>query len=77
MSRMITVRLQEDLLAQVDQERKRTRLSRTAAINEALDLWIDRRRHEEAVRRDHEGYDRHPVREDEFQPVLGAQRWPK
>jgi metal-responsive CopG/Arc/MetJ family transcriptional regulator len=77
MSKMIAVRLKEDLLERVDQECKRARLSRAAAINEALDLWVDKRRYEEAVRSDHEGYARHPVAGDEFEAVLGAQSWPK
>ncbi len=77
MSRMIAVRLKEDLLERVDRERKRARLSRAAAINQALDLWVDRRRYEDAVRSDHEGYARHPVASDEFEAVLGAQAWPK
>ena len=35
------------------------------------------RRYEEAVRRDQEGYERHPVGEDEFAPILGAQTGPE
>jgi metal-responsive CopG/Arc/MetJ family transcriptional regulator len=76
MSKLIAVRLQDELLAQVDRERKRTGLTRAAAINQALQLWVEKRQYLEAVRRDHEGYDRHPVREDEFAPILGAQTWP-
>jgi len=74
---MIAVRLQEELLERVDRERKRARLTRAAAINEALDLWVDRRRYEEAVRSDQQGYERHTVAADEFAPILGAQTWPK
>jgi hypothetical protein len=77
MSKMIAVRLQEELLARVDRERKRARLTRAAAINQALDLWVDKRQFEEAVRRDQAGYERHPVGSDEFEPILGAQVWPK
>jgi hypothetical protein len=65
------------MLGQVDRERKRAGLSRAGAIQEALQLWIARRQHEQAVRRDQEGYERRPVAEDEFEPVLGAQRWPR
>lgn len=74
---MIAVRLQDDMLSVVDHERKRAGLTRAAAINEALRLWIDKRRYEEAVRRDQEGYRRHPVAENEFESLLGAQTWPK
>ena len=77
MSKLIAVRLHDDVLSRVDQERRRAGLSRAAAINAALDLWIRTRRYDDAVRRDHEGYDRHPVRPEEFAPVLGAQKWPK
>jgi Arc/MetJ-type ribon-helix-helix transcriptional regulator len=77
MSRLIAVRLQERMLSQVDRERKRAGLSRAAAINEALQLWVAKRQYEQAVRRDQEAYERQPVAEDEFESVLGAQRWPK
>jgi metal-responsive CopG/Arc/MetJ family transcriptional regulator len=77
MSQMIAVRLQEGLLEQVDAERRQAGLSRAATIAEALRLWIDRRRYEEAVRRDQEGYARRPVKADEFEPLLGAQAWPR
>jgi metal-responsive CopG/Arc/MetJ family transcriptional regulator len=74
---MIAVRLDEDLLAQVDQERRRAHVTRARVVHEALALWIERRRLEEAIRRDQEGYARRPIKKDEFGPVLGAQVWPK
>ena len=74
---MIAVRLQDEILARVDQERKRDGLTRAGAVNEALRLWVDKRRYDEAVRRDQAGYLRHPIEEDEFLPLLGAQPWPK
>jgi predicted DNA-binding protein len=74
---MIAIRLPDEMLARVDEERRRAGLTRAAAVNEALELWIERRRYEEAVRRDHEGYEKHPVKEEEFGSVLGAQVWPK
>lgn len=77
MSRMIAVRLQEDLLSQIDRERKLAGLTRAAAVNEALALWVEKKQYDEAVRRDHAGYRRHPVEEKEFELVLGAQAWPK
>jgi Arc/MetJ-type ribon-helix-helix transcriptional regulator len=77
MSKMIAVRLQDEMLSVVDHERKRAGLTRAAAVNEALRLWIDKRKYEEAVRRDQEGYRRHPVGKDEFESVLGAQTWPR
>jgi Arc/MetJ-type ribon-helix-helix transcriptional regulator len=77
MSKMITVRLREEVLARLDRERKRAGLTRAAAINEALHLWVAKRQYQEAVRKDQEGYARQPVQKDEFEPVLGAQRWPR
>ena len=77
MSKLIAVRIPDHVLSRVDRERKRTGLTRAAAINEALQLWIRTRHLEEAVRRDQEGYSRHPVARGEFDLILGAQTWPK
>ena len=77
MTRMISIRLPEEVISSVDRARKRASLTRTAAIHEALRLWVRQLRYEQAVRLDREGYTRRPVREEEFEPILGAQRWPK
>lgn len=77
MSRLIAVRLDERVLDEVDRERRRSRLSRGKAIQEALRWWVARRQLDEAMARDRAGYDRHPVDEAEFESVLGAQQWPK
>jgi len=74
MSSTITVRVDHDLLAAVDRERTRDRLPRARVVKEALALWVERRRLSEAVRRHRRAYARRPVRDDEFDPVLGAQR---
>jgi len=74
---MITVRLDDDLLAVVDRERARDRLPRARVVKEALALWVERRRLAEAVRHHRDAYARMPVRGDEFGPVLGTQRWPR
>jgi predicted transcriptional regulator len=74
---MITVRLDDDLLAAVDRERTRDGLPRARVIKEALALWVERRRVLDAVARHRDGYARKPVKDDEFGPVLGAQRWPR
>lgn len=71
------MRLREELLEQVDRERKRARLTRADAINEALDLWVNRRRYGQVVGIDQDGYERKPINAHEFEPVLGAQMWPK
>lgn len=77
MSRMVSLRLDEVLVEQVDRERQRDGLSRAQAVQTALELWIRNRRLEDAIRREHHGYDEHPVTPDEFGPVLGAQVWPR
>jgi len=77
MSRMISIRLPDELVERVDRERKRDGLSRAQVARLALELWIGKRRLEATIRREHRGYDRHPVTAEEFGPVLGAQVWPK
>jgi Arc/MetJ-type ribon-helix-helix transcriptional regulator len=77
MTKMTAVRLDDGLLREIDRERRRAGLSRARVIHDALALWLDRRRLEQAIRADHEGYEKYPVRADEFGPVLGAQAWPK
>jgi metal-responsive CopG/Arc/MetJ family transcriptional regulator len=77
MSRMVTLRMDDDLLDEIDRQRQRAGLTRARVLREALDLWVRRRRLGEAVRRHREGYQRAPVRAGEFSPVLGAARWPK
>jgi metal-responsive CopG/Arc/MetJ family transcriptional regulator len=74
---MISIRIQEEMLHRVDEERERAGMSRAAAIIEALQLWVAKRQYEAAVREDQAGYARHPVTEEEFGPVLGAQTWPE
>lgn len=77
MSQMVAVRIEDRLLAEVDGERKRRRISGARAIHEALQFWLHRELLEEAIRREHEAYTRRPVRQREFAPLIGAQVWPK
>jgi len=77
MSRMVAIRVKDDVLESVDRERRRGGLTRAAVINEALGLWIEQRRYREAIRRDHDGYSRLPVMQGEFEAVLGTQKWPR
>ena len=77
MSQMVAVRIDDQLLAEVDGERRRRRISRARAIHEALQFWLQQRLLDEAIRREHEGYARRPVRQREFAPLIGAQVWPK
>ncbi len=77
MSQMVAVRVDEQLLSRVDGARKRRGISRARAIHEALQYWLDRGLLEEAIRCEHEAYERRPVRKNEFGPIIGAQAWPK
>jgi Arc/MetJ-type ribon-helix-helix transcriptional regulator len=77
MTKPMTIRIENELLADMDRERRRRRVSRSDVVREGIHLWLDRLRTEEAIRLDREGYEKHPIREDEFGPVLRAQRWPK
>jgi hypothetical protein len=77
MSKLIAIRLKDDILENIDRERRRGGLTRATVMNEALGLWIEQRRYREALRRDQDGYSRRPVKADEFRSVLGAQIWPK
>jgi metal-responsive CopG/Arc/MetJ family transcriptional regulator len=77
MSKMIAIRLDEALLDALERQRKRAGLTRARAIREAVRSWIEHNEYEESIRREHEAYDRMPVTEDEFGPLLGKQRlWP-
>jgi Arc/MetJ-type ribon-helix-helix transcriptional regulator len=74
---MISVRLDETLVEAIDLERRRAGKSRASVIQEALAAWLERARYEEAVRHEHDAYDRQPVTDAELAPVLGAQTWPE
>jgi Arc/MetJ-type ribon-helix-helix transcriptional regulator len=77
MEKTISIRIDESLLNAVDAVVKPGQRRRSDVIREALELWLRRRAIEEKVRRHREGYTRHPVSPDEFEPILKAQRWPK
>lgn len=77
MIRTVSIRIDESLLKAVDAAVKPEERRLSEVIREALELWLRRRILEEKVRRHCEGYKRHPVAPDEFEPILRAQRWPK
>lgn len=77
MSRLISIRMDEELLARVDKVRRKEKLSRARAIQLALTSWLDQKRWQEAVLRDQAGYERWPEVDDEFGSVMRAQEWPK
>jgi len=77
MAKTISIRIDETLLKAVDVAMKSEQRGRSDVIREALELWLKRRALEEKIRRHLEGYKRHPVTPDEFEPILRAQRWPK
>jgi Arc/MetJ-type ribon-helix-helix transcriptional regulator len=77
-SKLLAVRVDEALLAEIDRERKRRRpASRSQAVREGLTLWVERRRLEEAIEQHRVAYARAPATADEFGAILAAQRWPK
>ena len=77
MTKIISLRLDQRLLRAVEVASKTAHKDRSEVVSEALELWLKQRAAAEKVRRHREGYDRHPVRRDEFAPVLKAQSWPK
>ena len=77
MTRTISLRIDESLLQEIDLAGQAEKRGRSAMVREALELWLKRRSLAEKVRLHREGYERHPVSEDEFASVLGAQTWPK
>ena len=77
MTKTISIRIDETLLDAVDAAAEPKHRGRSEIIREALELWLRRRELAEKVRRHREGYERHPVKPDEFAPVLEAQQWPK
>jgi Arc/MetJ-type ribon-helix-helix transcriptional regulator len=77
MTKTISIRIDDSLLKAVDVAVKSERRGRSDVIREALELWLRRRALEEKVRQHRDGYKRHPVTPDEFEPILRAQRWPK
>lgn len=77
MTKPLTLRIDTSLLAAVDAAADQDQRSRSEVIREALQLWLHHRRLAERVQEHREGYRRHPVRSEEFAPVLEAQVWPK
>ena len=77
MTKTISIRLDQRLLRDVENASKSARKDRSEVVSEALELWLKRQATSKKVRRHREGYARHPIRRDEFDPVLKAQSWPK
>ncbi len=77
MAKTISVRIDESVLQAVDAAARQEKGGRSEVFREALELWLKRRAVAEKVRRHREGYSRFPVKREEFEPVLKAQRWPK
>jgi metal-responsive CopG/Arc/MetJ family transcriptional regulator len=77
MTQLLSVRLDEALLAAVDAAGRSEGRARSELVREALELWLRERQTAEKVAQHRSGYSRHAVRDAEFGAVLGAQRWPK
>lgn len=76
-TKLVSVRIEEELLKAVDEITNGEARPRADAVREALEAWVREKRTAELVRRHREGYERKPVGEREFSPVLDAQLWPK
>lgn len=77
MTKLLSVRLDEELVKAVDAAGRAERRLRSDVVREALELWLKQRRTAERVASHRAGYERRGVTSEEFTPVLGAQRWPK
>lgn len=77
MTKLLSVRLDEHLVEALDAAVRAERRVRSDVVREALELWLEQRRTGERVARHRAGYERRRVTTDEFEAVLGAQRWPK
>jgi metal-responsive CopG/Arc/MetJ family transcriptional regulator len=77
MTKIISLRLDQELLQAVEVARKASHKDRSQVVSEALELWLKRRVTIEKVRRHRAGYARRPITRGEFAPVLKAQTWPK
>lgn len=75
MAHMISLRIDQSLLDQIDRERNRR--PRARVIHEALSLWLAMRREERAIAKDQGGYAEKPVDQDEFMPFMKLQSWPR
>ncbi len=76
MIRAVHVRLNEELLAAVDGAAKRLNMTRSAFVRSALGKALDRLRIGELERKHRLGYERQPVRKDEFDVWEKEQAWP-
>lgn len=77
MTKLLSVRLDGALVEAVDAAGRAEKRPRSELVREALELWLKQRRTAERIARHRAGYGRRAVADDEFEPVLGAQRWPK
>jgi metal-responsive CopG/Arc/MetJ family transcriptional regulator len=77
MTKLLSIRLDEDLVEAVDAAGRVEKRSRSDMVREALELWLQQRRTAERVAQHRAGYSRRAVAGEEFEPVLAAQKWPK
>jgi metal-responsive CopG/Arc/MetJ family transcriptional regulator len=77
MTKTLAIRIDGSLLEMFDAAAEEAGRSRSEAVRDALELWLRQQAIAEKVKRHKEGYQRHPVSEDEFTPLLEAQTWPR
>ena len=72
---VVQMTLEEALVAEVDEEVRRTGTTRSAFARAALREALARRRTVEAEERQRRGYDLHPIRPGEFDDWIEEQAW--
>lgn len=77
MTKMLSVRLDSELVEAVTAIRRAEGRARSEVVREGLELWLSRRRLRAKVDQHRRGYQRRRVEGGEFGPVLAAQRGPK
>lgn len=69
----ISITIDDALLRAVDRAAKSRKRTRSEVCRLALRAWLERARHAQLVREEHEAYRTHPVEADEFDGLIAAQ----
>ena len=76
MAKLVSVRVEEDLLDEIDRAGGAEGRGRSEVVEKRWSCGSSVTRRGEGAR-SLKGYAERPVKADEFEPVLSAQRWPK
>ena len=69
----ISITIDEELLQGIDRQARVARTTRSEMFRVALREWLAGRRRRHAAAGDRAGYQKHPVRADEFAGLIAAQ----